>query len=268
MIPFRPLPSRAAAAVHPGAWPRPPRFARPWMTRRALWWLRLMRAGQVHRLMAEFTRYERLGARAAPCQLPSRERRERLRLAAYGHALRGAWRARAEAGPAGRALQRADHPNYLGAPDVVRGLVDAQVGLLIARREGTEAQAMCEAEAAHLARIFAGEDPAYAPIGGWNTRAQLGDACLRRVPLDPALQDAPLGSLLNGLFAGLADAVAYTLDAAGGGALAADEALDRLEQLAAFTTALLLGLADLEPDAVTLRSFVPSVSIREHLKRL
>lgn len=245
-----------------GAWPRPPLFARPWMTRRALWWYRLMRAGQVHRLMAELPGQQRLLAGAGPHRRPSRDLRERLRLVAYAQALRGAWRARAEAGPLGPALARADHPNYLGAPDVVRGLVDAHVGLLIARRDGTEAQAMCEAEAAQLARAFSGGDPAFPPVGAWNTRAGLGEACIARVPLSPA-PGGPAGQgaselepLLAGLFAALADAVARIVDAAKHSGLAADNALDRLERLASFTAALLLGLADLEPDGVTLRSLV------------
>ena len=241
------------------AWPRPPRFARPWMTRRALWWYRLMRAGQVHRLMAELPGQQRLLAAAGPHRRPSRDLRERLRLIAYVQALRGAWRARAEAGPLGPALARAEHPNYLGAPDVVRGLVDAHIGLLIARRDGTEAQAMCEAEAAQLARAFSGGDPAFAPIGAWNTRSGLGEACIARVPLPaaPAGQGASgLEPLLGGLFAALADAVAQVVDAAKHSGLAADEALDRLVRLASFTAALLLGLADLEPDSVTLHSLV------------
>lgn len=257
----RPIPSLARAA-----WPRPPRFARPWMTRRALWWYRLMRAGQVHRLMAEVPAHERLVAAAGP--RPSRELRERLRLAAYAQALRGVWRARVEAGPAGGALARAGHPNYLGAPDVVRGLVDAHIGLLIARRDGTEAQAMCDAEAADLARIFDGADPAHAPIGAWNTRAQLGEACLRRVPLDPALYGAePLAPVLRGLFAALGDAVARVLHAAREGELAAHAALDRLDRLAAFTAALLLGL---EPEEATLRSLtadLPPAGQAQDLRR-
>lgn len=249
------------------AWPRPPRFARPWMTRRALWWYRLMRAGQVHRLMAELPGQQRLLAAAGPHRRPSRDLRERLRLVAYAQALRGAWRTRAEAGPLGPTLARADHPNYLGAPDVVRGLVDAHVGLLIARRDGTEAQAMCEAEAAQLAHAFSGGDPAFPPIGAWNTRAGLGEACVARVPLSAvAVSTGPGGPvgqgaselepLLAGLFAALGDAVARIVDAAKHSGLAADDALDRLERLASFTASLLLGLADLEPDGVTLRSLV------------
>ena len=245
-----PLPAR-------GAWPRPPRFDRPWMTRRAHWWYRLMRAGQVHRLMAEMGDHERFVAAAGPRRRLPRALRERLQLAAYGQALRGVWRAHAEAGPLGPALARADHPNYLGDADVVRGLVDAHIGLLIARRDGNEAQAMCDAEAAHLARIFSGDDPAFAPIGAWNTRAGLGEACLARVPLDAAHQaSADLPPLLDGLFTALADAVARVVHTAKHNDLAADEALDRLVRLASFTTALLLGLADLEPEEVTLRSLV------------
>lgn len=256
---------RTAFLSNPGAWPRPPRFARPWMTRRALWWYRLMRAGQVHRLMAELPGYERLLAAVGPRRRPSRDLHERMRLVAYAQALRGAWRARAEAGPLGPALARAAHPNYLGDPGVVRGLVDAHIGLLIARRDGTEAQAMCEAEAADLSRIFSGGDPEFALIGAWNTRAGLGDACLSRVPLDPSQHgSAELVPLLDGLFAALADAVARVVDTAKHSDLAADEALERLERLASFASALLLGLADLEPEGVTLRSLVadlPSPSL-------
>ena len=249
-----PLPAR-------GAWPRPPRFDRPWMTRRAHWWYRLMRAGQVHRLMAEMGDHERFVAAAGPRRRLPRALRERLQLAAYGQALRGVWRAHAEAGPLGPALARADHPNYLGDADVVRGLVDAHIGLLIARRDGNEAQAMCDAEAAHLVRIFSGDDPAFAPIGAWNTRAGLGEACLARVPLDAAHQaSADLPPLLDGLLTALADAVARVVHTAKHNDLAADEALDRLVRLASFTTALLLGLADLEPEGVTLRSLAADLT--------
>lgn len=239
----------------PGGWPRPPRFAQTWMTRRALWWFRLMRAGQVHRLVADVWAQERFAAAAAArFRLPGTAR-ERVRLAAYGRSLRAAWRARAEAGPLGAALARADHPNYLGAVEVVRGLVDAHIGLLIARRAGNEAEAMVQAEAEHLARIFGGEDPDFAPIGAWNTRAQLGDDCIRRCPLDPArYENEALAAVLGAAFAVLADTVARTVHAAGEGHMQPDEALDRLVRAAAFTTAMLMGLADAEPDDVTLRS--------------
>lgn len=241
----------------PGTWPRPPRFAQIWMTRRALWWFRLMRAGQVHRLVADVRAQERFAATAEERRRLPGSARERVRLAAYGRALRAAWRARAEAGPLGAALARADHPNYLGAVEVVRGLVDAHVGLLIARRAGTEADAMCQAEAEHLARIFGGEDPDFAPIGAWNTRAQLGDACIRHCPLDSARYEGEgLPAVLGAAFAVLADTVARTVHAAGEGELQPDEALDRLVRVAAFTTAMLMGLADMEPEGVTLQSLV------------
>lgn len=256
MTPIRPVRASGKPSLSsPGGWPRPPRFAQIWMTRRALWWFRLMRAGQVHRLVSDVRAQERFAsAMEARSRLPGASR-ERVRLAEYGRALRLAWRARAEAGPLGPALARADHPNYLGAVDVVRGLVDAHVGLLIARRAGTEADAMCAAEAEHLTRIFGGEDPDFAPIGAWNTRDQLGDSCIRRCPLDPARYEGEeLAAVLGATFAVLADAVARTVHAAGDGHMQPDEALDRLVRIAAFTTAMLMGLADAEPEEMTLQS--------------
>lgn len=256
MIPTRPVRASGTLSLSNAAgWPRPPRFAQIWMTRRALWWFRLMCAGQVHRLVADVRAQERFAAAAAARQRLPGAARERVRLAAYGRALRAAWRARAEAGPLGPALARADHPNYLGATEVVRGLVDAHVGLLIARRAGNEADAMCRDEAEHLSRIFAGEDPEFAPIGAWNTRAQLGESCIRRCPLDPARYgEETLPAVLTAAFAVLADTVARTVHAAGEGRMQPDEALDRLVRAASFTTAMLMGLADAEPEEVTLRS--------------
>lgn len=207
-----------------------------------------MLAGRVHRFHADLTMLT--GRRGTP-------RRGSLALLAYADALRQEWRARTEAGPAGPALLRAEHPNYLGSRAVVRGLVDGYIALLIARAGGKAPHEACAAEVRRLAGIFAGAHPGYAPIGGWNTRPQLGDTAIRRVPLGPeATRDAPLDPVLQETFAAVGLATFRILRAAERPSFGADAALTRLSQLAERTTALLLGTADSEPDDATVLALV------------
>ena len=230
----------------PSGWPLPPRLAPSWTARRAVWWLRLMQAGRVHRVHGELTTLarRRIGSRHQG-------------LLRYGDALRQEWRTRIEAGPAGPALARADHPNYLGSRAVVRSLVDGYIALLIARAGGTAPHSACEAEMHRLAAIFAGADPEYAPIGGWNTRGLLGDAAIRRVPLDAGLsQDTPLDGVLRETFAAVGLAALRILRAADRSKIGADAALARLAALAERTAALLVGTADSRPATVTLLAVV------------
>ena len=230
----------------PGGWPLPPRLAPSWTTRRAVWWLRLMQAGRVHRVHGELTALAR--------RTNSQRHQSLLR---YGDALRQEWRARTEAGPAGPALQRAEHPNYLGSLAVVRSLVDGYIALLIARAGGTAPHAACEAEMYRLAGIFAGMDPEYAPIGGWNTRGLLGDAAIRRVPLEPGIgRAASLDDVLRETFAAVGLAALRILRAADRSEIGADAALARLSALAVRTAALLVGTADSQPAHVTLLAVV------------
>lgn len=232
--------------IGPGGWPLPPRLAPSWTARRAVWWLRLMQAGRVHRVHGELTALTR-----------RRNGRRHEGLLRYGDALRQEWRIRTEAGPAGPALARADHPNYLGSPAVVRSLVDGYIALLIARAGGTVPHAACEAEMHRLAVIFAGADPEYAPIGGWNTRGQLGDTAIRRVPLDAGpTEDASLDDILRETFAAVGLAALRILRAADRSKIGADAALGRLSALANRTAALLMGTADSHPARVTLLAVV------------
>lgn len=232
--------------VSPQGWPLPPRLAPAWTARRAVLWLRLMQAGRVHRVHGDLMALAR--------------RRAGLRHAAlldYGDALRQEWRARTEAGPAGPALARAAHPNYLGSLAVVRSLVDGYIALLIARAGGAAPHAACEAEMRRLARIFAGQDPGFAQIGGWNSRDQLGETAIRRVPLDlGTTQAASLDAVLQETFAAVGLATLRILRAAERSGIGADAALGRLSALAIRTAALLVGTADSQPAEATLLGVV------------
>lgn len=69
-------------------------------------------------------------------------------------------------------------PNYLGSPTVVLGILErfvAEIFGWVRLRAANTLSASEMTEQAHerapdFARIFAGEDPAYQPIVGWNTR--------------------------------------------------------------------------------------------------
>ncbi len=211
----------------------PPQLRQGWMRARAIWWLRLLRAGRVHRFHADLVAV-------------SRRRRPLLRpLETYGQALRQEWRARTERGPAGPALARAAHPNYLGDQAVVRGLVDGYIALLIGRAGGAVPHEACEQEMLQLARVFSGQDPAYAVIGGWNTRGLLGEAAIQRCPLPAGpLDDAALDVVLGELMAAVGLAVLRVLRAAEAGRMGGDAAVTRLSGLAAWTSGLLLGRDD------------------------
>lgn len=239
----------------PAGWPRPPRLGAGWADARALRWFRLLRANQVHRFMAEFMAYGRELAEP-PRRLPP-PRRTRAALAAYGEALRQEWRRRAEAAPWGAALARADRRDYLGDPEVVRALVDGHVGLLVAYRSGTAPPSAVLQDREHLNRIFRGEDPDHAPIGGWNTRDGLGDACIRRCPLDPAHHEGEgLDAVLDDALRVLAQAVGRTVLAAGHGRIPPGAALRRLRDICGFTADMFLGLVDLRPPEETLVALV------------
>ena len=232
--------------VTPQGWPLPPRLLPAWTARRAVFWLRLMQAGRVHRVHGDLLALAR-----------RRTGRRHAALFDYGEALRQEWRARTEAGPAGPALARADHPNYLGSLAVVRSLVDGYIALLIARAGGTAPHAACEAEMLRLARIFAGGDPGFARIGGWNSRDQLGETAIRRVPLDTgATGAASLETILQETFAATGLATLRILRAAERSEISADAALRRLSVLAGRTAALLVGTADSQPEDDTLLGVV------------
>lgn len=235
---------RVPSRIGPGGWPLPPLLAQPWMTRRAVWWLRLMRAGRVHRVHSDLIG---LASRRSGLRLGHHA------LVRYGDELRREWRARTEAGPAGPALVRADHPNYLGSQAVVRGLVDGYIALLIARAGGRAPHDACSAEVVRLAGIFANSNPGFAAIGGWNTRGQLGDAAVARVPLDhEASQAASLEDLLQETFAAVGLVALRILRAAEQSDISADAALARLSKLAERTAALMLGSAESQPPEATL----------------
>lgn len=226
-------------------WPLPPPIRPAWMARRAAWWLQLLRAGRVQRFHADITAMSG-GFALPPVRRP---------LMQYGEALRQEWRTRTAAGPAGPALARADHPNYLGSRAVVRGLVDGYIALLIARAGGAVPHEACEAEMGRLSRVFAGADPGYAAIGGWNTAGQLGASVAARCPL-PDIEGAGLADVLAEMFAFVGLSVLRVLRAAENGRLSADDALPRLRGIAQRTGAILLGTADAEPEEATLAALV------------
>lgn len=230
-------------------WPLPPPIRPAWMARRATWWLGLLRAGRVHRFHADM-------AVVAGGYVLEDRRRPLLR---YGEALRQEWRTRTAAGPAGPALERADHRNYLGSPAVVQGLVDGYVALLIARAGGAVPHDACEAEMRRLSSIFAGADPEHPPIGGWNTAEQLGSSVIARCPLGET-EAAGLPTLLAEMFALVGLSVLRVLRAAEDGGLTADTALRRLRAIAQRTAAVLLGTADAEPADATLEALVADLA--------
>jgi len=217
------------------------------MARRAVFWLGLLRAGRVQRFHTE---YVALGGGVLA--------RQRRPLMQYGDALRAEWRARTAAGPAGPALQRADHPNYLGSLGVVQGLVDGYVALLIARAGGAVPHEACEAEMRRLSAVFAGADPGYATIGVWNTAEGLGASVVARCPLQ-AGPELGLPTLLAEMFALLGLLVLQVLRAAEEGGLSAEAALGRLRALAQRAGAILLGTADAAPEGETLAVLVEGV---------
>lgn len=219
--------TRRARPMPPHGWPPPP-AGQGWTSRRAVWWLRLLRAGRVHCFHADLLALERR-------RPPARD------LAEYGEALRQEWRARTERGPAGPALARAGHPNYLGDRAVVRGLVDGFIALLIGRASGAVPFEACEAETQRLARIFAGRDRGYAVIGAWNSLDGLGDAAIRRCGLDPAVEASGLEGVLLEAFGAVGLAVFGVLRAAEEGRLGGDAAVTRLKAVAAWTAGMLLG---------------------------
>ena len=242
------MPVRSLAPVQRTSrdgWPLPPVLPAAWMARRARRWLQLAQGGQVHRLHADLTALQ--GGFRVP--------RLRRPLVRYGEALRQEWRIRTAAGPAGPALARADHPNYLGDRAVVRGLVDGYIALLIARAGGAVPHDACEAEMYRLSRIFAGQDRGYAPIGGWNTLDGLGASAVARGPLPP-VDGADLATVLAEMFALTGLAVLRTLRAAERSQLGADAAVIHLSAIARQASAILLGTADAEPAEATLSALV------------
>ncbi len=206
-------------------WPAIPLLPVPWMARRARLWRLWFLTGQAQRFQGDF--------RAVTGGM----RRDRDRLRDYGWALRAEWRRRIEQGPAGPALRRADHHNYLGDRAVVRGLVDGWFALQIARAGGAVPHDAVEDETARLGRIFAGADPAYPVIGGWNTRALLGQALARAY----AVPDGPMAAMVGDALGAAGLSVLDVLRGAEGGAIAPDQAVARLQTIATRLVDVLLG---------------------------
>ena len=83
-------------------------------------------------------------------------------------------------------------PNYLGSPTVVEGLLEGflkdmlrwirerSLGVLSSEKMQEEAHAAGK----RFSKIFAGEDPGYLPVRGWNSRIGGLNACLK-VDLGP-----------------------------------------------------------------------------------
>lgn len=208
-------------------WPTVPPLPHPWMARRARLWRFWLLSGQSRRFQSDF--------RAVTAGV----RRDRSRLRDYGSALRAEWRHRIEQGPAGPALRRADHQNYLGDRAVVRGLVDGWFALQIARAGGAVPQDAVLDETARLSRIFAGADPAYPPIGGWNSRFLLGEALHNAY----AAPDGPIEAMVGDALGTAGLSVLEVLRGAEDGAIAPDQAVGRLQTIAIRLADVLLGHA-------------------------
>ena len=206
-------------------WPPVPLLPVPWMTQRARLWRTWMMTGQAARFQAG---YRALAGR----------RQDRAGLRAYGHALRTEWHRRIEQGPAGPALRRADHANYLGDRAVVRGLVDGWFAVQIARAGGAVPHEAVVEEMARLTRIFAGGDAAYPSIGGWNTQALLGEALIAHYDLTPA---SSLDAVLSEAFGAVGLQTLDALRAAETGTIPPHAAITRLSALALTLTDVLLG---------------------------
>ena len=198
------------------------------MARRARRWRMWLTTGQPARFQADFH-----AATGTP-------RRDRVMLREYGWALQAEWQRRIEQGPAGPALRRADHPNYLGDRAVVRGLVDGWFALQIARASGAVPHDAIMDETARLTQIFAGTDAAYPPIGGWNSRALLGEE-LRRIF---ALPDGPFDTILSETFGTVGLRVLDVLRQAEEGAIQPNAAVGQLQTLASHLADTLLGHAN------------------------
>lgn len=209
-------------------WPNIPPLPSPWMARRARLWRRWLASGQAWRFQADFR-----AATAAP-------RRDRDRLRDYGLALRAEWHRRIEQGPAGPALRRADHANYLGDRAVVRGLVDGWFALQIARAGGAVPHEAVVDETTRLTRIFAGADPAYPPIGGWNSYTLLGLSLVQHYDLAPA---ASLNDVLAEALGAVGLQTLDVLRAAEGGSIQPQAAITQLSALAGGLAEALLGHA-------------------------
>lgn len=209
-------------------WPNVPPLPNPWMTRRARRWRMWLVTGQARRFQADFR---------ASTGGPGRDR---IRLREYGWALRAEWRRRIEQGPAGNALRRADHPNYLGDRAVVRGLVDGWFALQIARAGGAVPHNAIMDETVRLTHIFAGDDPAYPPIGGWNSQTLLGEELRRTF----ALPDGPFETTLSEAFGVVGLRVLDVLRGAEGGSIEPNAAVGQLQKLASHLADTLLGHAN------------------------
>ncbi len=209
-------------------WPYIPALPAPWMNRRARLWRQWLITGQTRRFQLDFR------------TVTGGTSRGRASLHAYGLALRAEWHRRIEQGPAGPALRRADHPNYLGDRAVVRGLIDGWFALQIARAGGAVPHEAVEQETARLVHIFTGSDPAYPPIGGWNTQPLLGAALRHHY----ALPDGPFDTTLGNAFGAAGLSVLSVLQGAETGSIAPGQAVGQLKPIATQLVDALLGHAN------------------------
>lgn len=142
-------------------------------------------------------------------------------------------------------------PNYLGNPEVVRGLLEPYFDALLQQRvalaQGVGFQEACSEVSqlnASLAKIFAGEDSAYPPIGTWHSAEGLGATVISCFGLDTDyLADENLFCILSEALAALNLQVtelakAYEEDL--GGDLQRD-LLPKVAELLHFTTSVLMG---------------------------
>lgn len=142
-------------------------------------------------------------------------------------------------------------PNYLGDPRVVGNLLEPYFQAVLdhhtAKLEGKGANAAHDAymkQNSALARIFSGDDPAYAVIGTWNTVGSLGSMAVTALDLDSAnYADENLFCILSEGLAGVAIRLremttAFEADPEGEYEL---DLLPRIQELLRFTASVLMG---------------------------
>jgi ADP-ribose pyrophosphatase YjhB (NUDIX family) len=164
-------------------------------------------------------------------------------------------------------LAKALGPKYLGAQEVVRQEVEAYLNLLVQRwltiylkdqGPGVSADQVYQANA-RLARIFAGEDPAYTVIGAWNSVEQLGVALVEACGLDADYcAGENLGFIVSEALAAVSIAVTSLLREMRARELDwASEVQPRLQALGEFVVSVLLGTHEVFYPGKTLRNFSP-----------
>ena len=163
-------------------------------------------------------------------------------------------------------LKQSFQPNYLGSPDIVKGLMEPFFQALIARRialaTGQGFKEACKAvsdENHHLSKVFSGEEPGYTPIGTWNSRDELGAAAIQALNLDPDYcSDESLYFVLSEGICGVSIAASEMIKAFDKdfGADKKDILYPQLGRLIGFLATVLMGSHSVAFPGLTLKDFV------------